>query len=232
MKLNYFLSALLIYCIMAVTLVVTDSRGVKLGPLYSETYNEDVRIFSYPGASLTKLVLHAFTLVQQIKPRLMIIMGGINDLTILNHETRRVSLRFTTPTSYVDHIMSVIYSARVLMRNEFPNTLLSFAGITGMDLNKYNRLSGAADCQSSINATILEVNRQIAQSNFTANMPHAYFTTKVHKWMDGTCLHRYSLLYDGLHPSETVLKHWIKNIHQLHISIGGASQELGSVSVS
>lgn len=116
-------------------------------------------------------------------------MGGINNLTILNRETGRVSLKFAIPMNYVDHIMAIINSARVLAGNEFPNTLLSFAGIIGMDLNKYNIIPGAADCQSNINSAILEVNRQIARSNQEAGMPHQYFTTKVHKWNDGTCLH-------------------------------------------
>lgn len=191
---------------MAVTLVVTDSRGAHLPPLYNATYNEDVRIFFYPGASLTKLVLHALSLIEQVKPRLMIVMGGINDLTLRNHETGRVSLRFTT-LNFVDHIMAIIDSVRILVRNEFPNTLLSFAGIIGMDLNKYNRLTGAADCQSNIDTAILEVNRRIAHNNQAAGMPHSYFTTKVHKWTGGACVHRYSLLYDGLHPADTVLKH-------------------------
>lgn len=101
----------------------------------------------------------------------MIIMGGINDLTIRSPETGRVSLKFATPMIYVDHIMSIINSTRVLVGNEFPNTLQSFAGIIGMDLNKYNRLSGAADCQSSIDTAILEVNRRIAHSNQTAGSP-------------------------------------------------------------
>lgn len=217
---------------MAVTLVVTDSRGIKLAPLYSATYNEDVRIFSYPGATLTKLVLHALNLIQHVKPRLMIIMGGINDLTIRNLETSKVSLKFGTPMAYVEHIMSIINSTRVLVGNEFPNTLLSFAGIIGMDLNKYNRLPGAADCQSSINSAILEVNRMNANSNQMAGSPHSYFTTKVHKWVDGTCLHRYSLLYDGLHPNDTVLKHWSETIHQMHLTIGGATNSPRSTPLS
>lgn len=56
MKLCYILFDLN-FDTMAVTLVVTDSRGSKLGPLYSETFNEDVTIFSYPGAPLTRLTL-------------------------------------------------------------------------------------------------------------------------------------------------------------------------------
>lgn len=119
--------------------------------------------------------------------------------------------------------MEIINAACVLVRNEFPDTLLSFAGIIGIDMNKYNRMPGAADCKSSINTAILEVNRRIAHSNQSEGMPHQYFTTKVHKWVDGTCVHRYSLLYDGLHPSKTVLKHWIKTIHQMHLTIGGAT---------
>lgn len=208
---------------MAVTFVVSDSRGAKLAPLYNESYNEDVRIFFYPGASLTKLVFHAVSLIQHVKPRLMIIMGGINDLTILNRDTRHVSLKFVNPTAYADHIIEIINAARVLVGNEFPNTLLSFAGIIGMDLKKYNRMPGAADCQTSINAAMLDVNKRIADNNHSAGVPHMYFTTKVHKWVEGTCQHRYSLLYDGLHPSETVLKHWIKTIHQMHLTIGGAT---------
>lgn len=177
-------------------------------------------------------MLHALTLIHQLKPRLMIVMGGINDLTILDRDTGRVSLRFVEPMKYVEHIMAIINSARVLMGNEFPNTLLSFAGIIGMDLNKYNRIPGAADCQTCINTAILEVNRQIACNNQSGGMPHQYFTTKVHKWVDGTCLHRYSLLYDGLHPAETVLKHWIKTIHLMHLLIGGATNSPGSTHLS
>lgn len=101
-----------------------------------------------------------------------------------------------------------------------------------MDFNKYLGIPGAADFQSVIDTSILDVNRLIAHSNYEAGVPHSYFTTKVHKWTDGTCLHRYSLLYDGLHPSDTVLKHWVKNIHQMHVNIGGASYKQRPTHVS
>lgn len=151
----------------------------------------------------------------------MIILGGINDLTVLDRSTRKVSLRFENVEKCCEYFTDIIINARALLLREYPNVLFSFGGIVGIDLSKYNGEEARVEDQELINDTVLEVNHLLKYYNYYFDSPHEYFTTIVHRWVNGKCVHNYDLLYDGLHPRFPVLRHWIKQILKLHVKIGG-----------
>lgn len=206
---------------MPTTLILSDSRGAKLGLVLANISHEEFKAFSFPGATMTELIFRSADYIRRFKPRLVIILGGINDMTILDKATRKVSIRFDSVEKCREHFTSIITHSRALLSREYPNVLFTFAGIIGMDMAKYNGQHVKVEDQKMMNDSILEVNRLLKYYNYQHDSPHKYFTTIVHRWELGVCHHSYELLYDGLHPRTPVLRHWIRQIFKLHAKIGG-----------
>lgn len=76
------------------TLVFADSRGARLNAQLTQCNEPNIKVYSYPGAKLTEVVLRSMSYIYGSKPSLVIYLAGINDLTVLNPITRKVSLRF------------------------------------------------------------------------------------------------------------------------------------------
>lgn len=206
---------------MPITVILSDSRGALLGPALQDFSQEEFKSFSFPGATITELIFRSADCIRRFKPKLVVILGGINDLTIMDKTTRKVSVRFDSVEKCCEYFTDIIINARALLLREYPSVLFSFGGIIGMDLTKYNGIEALHEDQQLINETVLEVNRLLKYYNYYFDSPHEYFTTVVHRWANGTCVHNYDLLYDGLHPSFPVLRHWIKQIFKLHAKTGG-----------
>lgn len=101
--------------IMPRTIVFADSRGSYLGNMIKELFpNEDIVVYSYPGARLAKLVFKSTEIIYACKPTLVIYLGGINDLTMLDRRTCRVSLRFPTVSKFIALLSTVMMSTRSL----------------------------------------------------------------------------------------------------------------------
>lgn len=207
--------------VMPTTVVLSDSRGVSLGVALNDITHGEIKSLSFPGASFTELIFRSADVIKRYKPKLVVILGGINDLTLLDKTTRKVSVRFDSVHKCCDHFTDIIINARALLNREYPDVLFTFGGIVGIDLSKYNRCESRPEDQELINESILEVNRLLRHYNYHFNAPHEYFTSLVHRWVNGRCQHNYDLLYDGLQPRFPVLRHWIKQIFKLHAKIGG-----------
>lgn len=201
------------------TLVFADSRGSRLNTQLASCNEPNIRVHSYPGAKLTEVVLRSMNIVYATRPTFIIYMAGINDLTVLNPITRKVSLRFRHLGEFLEHLSSILRSTRDLLAYEFPLTKVVFGGIIGMDFSRYNHSLLRSPDQDKLNEFILEVNNTIRINNVDNGVPHVYFTAKVHKWICGSCQHRYHLLYDGLHPGPVVIDHWLKLFIGLHHNV-------------
>lgn len=202
---------------MARTIVFADSRGSFLGSMISDLFpNKDITVYSYPGARLSKLVMKSVEVIYAKKPSLVIYLGGVNDLTQLDRRTRRVSLRYPTTSKFKALLSTVMMSARSLFALEFPNLVITFGGLIGLDMSRYNELPCSEEDQRFINNTVIEANRMIRIYNRLEGAPHVYFSSKVHRWIKGVSEHHYEHLIDGLHPDCIVLKHWAHQILKLH----------------
>lgn len=201
------------------TIVFADSRGARLNMQLANCNEPDLRVLFYPGAKLTEVVLRSMSSIYAVKPNQIIYLAGINDLTVLNQITRKVSLRFRHLDEFLEHLMAIFKSTRDLLANEFPQMKVIFGGIIGTDMAKFNHTSYRSPDQDKLNSFILEANQMIRANNLENGVPHVYFTAKVHKWYSGNCQHRYHLLYDGLHPGPVVIDHWLKLIIGLHHNV-------------
>lgn len=191
------------------TLVFTDSRGSHLQDYLNELSAVNTRVFYFSGARLRH------------RPKLVIYLGWVNNTTTLNPFTRKIRPRFRLVAELCEHFTDVINSSRLLLTNGFPEMVVTFGGVIGANISKFNHVLFTDPLQDQYDKSIIEVNRVIRQTNIAAQAPRAYFTAKVHKWRNGQCYHQYFHLYDGLHLNSVILNHWALLIIGLRTQVLG-----------
>lgn len=193
------------------TVVVFDSRG-------RHVLIEDPAIISCtcPGATLSSIGPRIEEMIVRYSPTSCLILVGINDLTRRDVCTRKVSVLISDPFELANHIIDKILQLRRRLIGFWPGLKLAFAGITGLDLNKYNRLPGCSDQQWIVNDCLLQVNSYIRILNRSDGVYHPRLTSKVNIWRKGRRINRYHLLYDGLHPGPIIIHSWIRAIARFH----------------
>lgn len=190
------------------TFVFTDSRGLHLQSYLNEMTSDPIRVFHYSGARLNDIVLRSVEHLLRHRPKLVIYLGGVNDTTTINPITRKIRPRFRNVHELCEHFTDVINSSRLLLSNGFPDMVVSFGGVIGANMSRFNNSLYIDPEQDCYDESILELNRVIRLTNIAAQSPHVYFTGKVHKWRNGRCYHQYFHLYDGVHLNSTILNHW------------------------
>lgn len=195
------------------TIVITDSRGRALDSFLD---NEDILVSAHSGATLFQLASRAVDIINKHQPDIILLMGGINNLTILNRQTRRVSLISTSRGTLISHLIQKINEAKAVILGAHPNIKLIVGGIAGLSLNTYNRIPGESPHQWLIDDSITAVNTYIRQMNRDADVPNPRLVSKIHTWRRGRRKHVYKRLYDGLHPGDLVLSSWARQIRLMH----------------
>lgn len=207
----HYLILCLVLCLSRRTLVIFDSRGRRV-------LIDDPSIICCvcPGASLTTIGNKIEEMIARYNPTTCLIMVGVNDLTNLNPTTRQVSVSMQDPFSLANSVISKILSLRSRLLNFWPGIKVIFAGITGIDINRYNRSPGLSSTQWIINDCTLQINSFIRLMNRNDGWYHPRLTSKVHIWRKGRRVNRYHLLSDGLHPGPVVITSWIVAIARCH----------------
>lgn len=199
------------FCLIRRTLVIFDSRGRRV-------LIDDPSIICcvYPGASLLSVGTKIEEMLSRYNPTTCLIMVGVNDLTDLNPTTRKVSVTMGDPFSLANRVISKILALRSRLLNYWPGVKIIFAGITGIDLNRYNRCTGISGTQWIIDDCIMQINSFIRLMNRNNGWYHPRLTSKVHIWRNGRRVNRYHLLSDGLHPGPVVITSWLVAIARCH----------------
>lgn len=118
-------------------------------------------------------------------------------------------------SSIITHLLVQINRAKSTIINAFPDVKVAVGGIIGISLNAYNRLPGTSSLQPIVDEAIVGINAQIHQMNSDSRLPHPRLTSKVHIWKNGIRKSKYDRLYDGLHPSDLVLRAWGRQLSVL-----------------
>lgn len=195
------------------TIVIADSRGRALDSFLD---HDNILVSTNSGAKLYQLATRALDIISRHQPDVILLMGGINNLTILDRHTRRVSLISTSRGVMINHLIHKINEAKALIMCAYPNIKLIIGGIAGMCINTYNRLPGVATNQWLLDDTITAINAYIRQLNRDSGVPHPRLTSKIHTWRHGRRRHVYKRLYDGLHPGDLILLSWARQIKRMH----------------
>lgn len=217
-----------VFAKMARSIIFTDSRGMGLRSYLDEKSLDNIGVFTYAGCKLSDIAVRSMKEITAYRPQMVVYMGGIVDLTKKNPVAKTLYVRQDNIAKMTEEMMQIMNSIRCLLKSAFPKMIVIFGGVCGCDMNMYMRKPGIAIDQHLLDSSVLELNRCIRHNNMLAEVPHPYFTSKVHKWISGRCHHRYHLLFDGLHPSDIILRQWVNILAGLHEEITGS----GPVSIS
>lgn len=207
---DIYVLSLLIRC---TTLVIGDSRCCYLRDKFDGT---GIRCFAFRGAGLWTICEKAIELIQQYDPDSCLILGGINDVTIMNKSTRIIRPRLSDPFDLANHIIMLVLQIRRKLTELYPTTKIVFGGIVGVSLNTYNRLPGRSFSQSVVDDTITQVNSYLRLLNQLVPISQPRLTSKVHCWRKGIKKNYYHLLYDGLHLGPLLRDVWVREINNFH----------------
>lgn len=195
------------------TIAITDSRGRNLDAWVE---NEEILISAHSGAKLMDTALEALHIIPRFNPDVIVLIAGINDITVMNRQTRRVRLISNSRSTIINHLITQINRAKSLILATHPNVLVAVGGIIGIEMNTYNRRNGTSYFQPIIEDVINAINCYIRQMNLDSNLPHPRLTSKVHTWRRGVRRSIYNRLYDGLHPGAVVLEAWARQLNIFH----------------
>lgn len=213
-KFSYSLVAyMFLSTIIMLMIVIADSRGRNLDAWIE---NEQILVSFKPGAKLFDVALSALEIIPRFKPDMILLMAGINDITIMNKHTRRVRLISNSSSAIISHVTYEINKAKSLILNSYPDVKIAVGGIIGICLNVYNRCPGISRLQPIIDEAITGINAYIHQMNSDSGLPHPRLTSKVHVWKRGVRKCIYSRLTDGLHPSDIILNAWARQLNIYH----------------
>lgn len=158
------------------TIIVADSHGRYLDTLIDD---ENILVSFHSGANLLQIANKAIDIISRFRPQTVVLMAGINDITVLSQRTRKVSLISNSCALIINHLIGKINQAKYRIHMSHPDTDIVFGGIMGIDVNKYNRIRGTSPVQWVVDDAITVINAYIRQMNTDSGLPHPRLTSKV-----------------------------------------------------
>lgn len=194
-------------------IVIADSRGRFL---QDYLHSDRIKVLFYSGATLDNMLRRSHAQCLSIRPKYILVLGGICNMSQKNRQSGEITLRFSNEAELWTSMKSAFLEAWELAHEFYPSYKIMFAGLCGLDLNRCNGLYGYHLLQPIIDNVIVSINQFIVELNFRAGVYQPKLTGKIHK-RSRKHGHRnqYRLLDDGIHPGKTVLMDWSKNITNL-----------------
>lgn len=162
------------------------------------------------------IALEALHIIPRFNPDVIVLIAGINDITVMDRRTRRVRLISTSCATIINHLISQINRAKSLILANYAEVKIAVGGIIGIEINTYNRLHGISQFQPIVEGVIMAINCYIRQMNLDSSLPHPQLTSKVHSWRRGVRRSISNRLSDGLHPGVVVLEAWGRQLNIFH----------------
>lgn len=191
--------------------LICDSRGRYLEKEFESSVHR-VNILIYSGAKLYRAIKLAESEVKRINPDQIYILAGINNLTYLNKNTRKVSLSAPEQDSMVQQYCDEMnFSYSRLRKITKPGTKVIFAPLTGMDLAKFNRIKAGdiIQYQNILNSALLNINNRIIQFNTEHGIKTPWTHAIIHRRYRGVYHFSYERLQDdGCHLTEEIRIFW------------------------
>lgn len=213
------------------TMIITDSRGSGLQDyLVKLSIPGGTTVLTHRGAGYELATIKSLTKIIEVKPKVIIVLVGICDLTLRNKITKQTTLRYNTVAENVEHVINAAKSSYDLLKTA-GDSKISYATITGIDIADYNcaerRHMDTAQykhyCthtktphpdQNILNLAVLQINREITAINKTNNTPTSWVGGVVHAYFKNRNHHQYIRLFDGCHLNENTKKAWAAQINK------------------
>lgn len=202
-------------------LIIADSRARYL---QREIGSPQIKVVHFPGATLQRIVHNSYKTVVALKPRFVLILGGICDITLRNRASKEITIARSSDDELFNYMYHTILAANEMAHRYFPNSKIIFGGLCGMDLCRYNRRTGYHAQQAILDDVIHQVNLMIQELNQHNGLPHPQLTNKVHKIANangGQYRNHYRFLIDGIHAGPILLADWASNIRKLFNRLTG-----------
>lgn len=201
-------------------LIVGDSRARHLQQILNQTtLNLSFKVHTLTGAKIAAIALKTLTeLSYHNSFHLVIIMGGINNITRLHHYPSKHAVpRYAQAHDLIESTLVELKTAMDKIRaiSEVPSSLATLAGMNlGVYSPAYHDL--LSHFQPMLDGSMVEINKRIRGINRLTNNPTLDLAYPVHrcKGRSGHYRTQYSLLHDGLHPSEALLSKWATKIQE------------------
>lgn len=199
-------------------LIVGDSRMRHLQSYLNDTsFNIYFTVVTLPGATLRRIMHEAIEIVRCSRPyQLIIIAGGINDLTVLHrHPTRHVFPRTRVVPNLINHILHEMHYC-IDGISHHTNTPVALAMLSGINLAAYSPryFDLMYILQPYIDRAIVEINHRVRGINRMNNLHSPDLSSAVHHCAGrgGRYRTHYHQLHDGLHPGGPLRLIWARNI--------------------
>lgn len=172
-----------------------------------------------PGARLNRIIANVKeTLLENNTFSLIIILGGINDITKIDSRALwLIKTRFDTVTETVTYVNTEIKDGLVTLQASTQIPVV-FCPIVGLDLTVYSPTNTEASLQQPIiNQAVKQINQFIYAVNTSNHVPTPLLESTIHKCKGKsrtTYINHYSKLEDGCHPSPATRSQWASIIYK------------------
>ena len=192
----------------------TDSRGEYVQRIIERDYKCKcgVEVLMYKGATIGTLVENAIYYAKDRPYDILLIAGGICDITDYDRATKEVSFRWRSSDSITSHIITEMEKGDKQFNERTFNSKMAFCNIAGANLTA--ALKKDSPCQQEmLNDSIYKINEYIFHKNIDKNMYTPDLATPVHRRIQGknrTFLDHLAL--DGIHLSNELKEKWLKKM--------------------
>ena len=184
--------------------IISDSRGKTLERFLPLRMLQYIDIRHYNGLTLNLLNerLPKWSFLGEVNT--VYFMVGINDFTLLDHETHSVRLVTPFTSGLIDKLKTELQNLVATMKGYFPKVSYIICPIYGLDINRYNKTAGRYRYQDSLDLAIVKVNVYIGKLNTKNNQLYPFLSNVFHRYRpkSGSYITLYDRLADGLHPGD------------------------------
>lgn len=199
-----------------------DSRGRDIAYYIDKAFvHLDAVLIWKGGLTLLDSFNFAREAIQHYKPKLIYVLTGICDLTVLrSHNPRLVLLRYPSTQATVDSYMarldfvhSQIYS---FMSNQGVCPMIVFPTQTGLDMGRYSNYPEdlVHPHQRSLNHALEMINRNVVHQNNSMHISTPFLASPVHTRCRGRTRHMYGKLSDGCHLTPALRETWATKLYE------------------
>lgn len=199
-----------------------DSRGRDIAYHIDKAFvHLDAVLIWRGGLSLLDTFDFAHQTIDYYEPKLIYVLTGICDLTILrSHNPRLVLLRYpsiqATVDSYMtrlDYVHSQIFS---FTKDKGGCPMIIFPTQTGLDMGRYSNYPEdlVHPHQVRFNHALEIINRNVVHQNNAMHISTPFLASPVHTRCRGRVRHMYGKLSDGCHLTPVLSETWATKLYE------------------
>ena len=184
--------------------LLADSRGRHLDT------DIDHELSVLELSNIDRIFYDAETHLRDFKYDMIILLGGVNHLTMLSKNKTVIPIFNDVPNLVENLTDNLTWFKNAI--SHFGHSLV-ICQLTGIDLNRYNHTTGQFSAQQNVlNEGVVLVNRVIVNMNEESGLVGPWLQNTIHALHKGRRIHKYLRFRDGLHPDAATMTLWSRLI--------------------